>query len=970
MLGDGVYAEQERLKQALLENIALGDKMVEVFSKLGTGGGLGGAVNSQSQLVQLQKQANQASEESKRIKAEERELNRLIAEEERQRKKQAAADQRALNKEKADSDREYVASWKRNLAEREKEEKASNKRITDQAKRDAKARAEMVDPTSLKGMSKELEILRERYYRLSQAQRENANLGGVWISRIKELDEALKKADAEMGKHQRNVGNYASAYNGLGFAVRNIAGELPNLGISLRTFGQSISNNIGPLTEAIGNLRTQNKALAAEGKPTVSVGKQIAQSLFTWQTAALLVVVAGLKLIEMISKGSKATQEAEKANKKYAESLKSIEENQTTAAGTEIAKLNLLFKAATDRNSSLQKQKHAIDELKNGYPNYLGFLDKENVKTEATAEKVRDLTQAILANAAAQASAEKYGAAYNRVLDLERAVASAGRRYGRAFNADKTASARDSTAKANQDFSFAEAELGRDPSGEAASSASVEVKRAKRDFDQLREQLRKARVEMFGFAEDAQRAESQVPDLLTKPVKEKAAKRPIDMTSAELSAKGDEIEQFYRAAALSAQIEAETQKQIAEDDQNDIDARKEAFLKYMGERLNAVGYGYAAERDTIQASLDEIEKIEKISEEKRTATQKKLLLQKNGLELQQANLTKQFQLDANKAIGDIAEFNAKVTDEATARIKKNMDAVGAFFKGTPGQSSDPAKQLAKEQAAREMRENFAQKSIQIEQELLGIVIDSNRAKIAAIDAEIAKVKELGAIQRAEIENSGLSEQEQKEAIAALNAKLANDEFQLNEKKRAQQQKNARFEKAANVSLLIQETAIAVVRALGSKPFTPANIALAIGVGALGAANIARAIATPIPQYKDGTPIGGHKRDGLAIVGDGGRSEVVETSDGVFVTPAVSTPVFLRRGDKVHKSVEDYINRAQVMSMNGIPALRPIGESISMKKAESKLERIARGIDRLNAKEPVNLNLLGSGWNNYISDIYH
>ena len=40
--------------------------------------------------------------------------------------------------------------------------------------------------------------------------------------------------------------------------------------------------------------------------------------------------------------------------------------------------------------------------------------------------------------------------------------------------------------------------------------------------------------------------------------------------------------------------------------------------------------------------------------------------------------------------------------------------------------------------------------------------------------------------------------------------------------------------------------------MGSKPYTPANIGLAIATGLLGAAQLARAIAAPIPEYEEGT----------------------------------------------------------------------------------------------------------------------
>jgi hypothetical protein len=179
-------------------------------------------------------------------------------------------------------------------AEAEAKAKLAALRVQQQAEKQTRVntQANQAAHDSLKTMSATLEQHRKSYYLLTQAERENAHIGGVLVARMQELDKQLKAADAQTGRFTRNVGNYSSAFNGLGFSIRNIASELPNLGISIRTFAQSVSNNIGPLTEALKQAREQNKLLAAEGKPTVSIGRQLAASVFSWQTAILAAVAA------------------------------------------------------------------------------------------------------------------------------------------------------------------------------------------------------------------------------------------------------------------------------------------------------------------------------------------------------------------------------------------------------------------------------------------------------------------------------------------------------------------------------------------------------------------------------------------------------------------------------------------------------------------------------------------------------
>ena len=84
---------------------------------------------------------------------------------------------------------------------------------------------------------------------------------------------------------------------------------------------------------------------------------------------------------------------------------------------------------------------------------------------------------------------------------------------------------------------------------------------------------------------------------------------------------------------------------------------------------------------------------------------------------------------------------------------------------------------------------------------------------------------------------------------------------------------------------------------------PLGIALAAIVGALGLAQIAVVASQPLPQFEKG---GIMHKDGLAIVGDGGRKEVIKNPDGsIQVTPSKSTVVGLQKGAEVFPSIEAF-----------------------------------------------------------------
>ena len=95
-----------------------------------------------------------------------------------------------------------------------------------------------------------------------------------------------------------------------------------------------------------------------------------------------------------------------------------------------------------------------------------------------------------------------------------------------------------------------------------------------------------------------------------------------------------------------------------------------------------------------------------------------------------------------------------------------------------------------------------------------------------------------------------------------------------------QQKQAKWQKGVDIAQAGIATALAITRALP-------NLVLAAIVGAMGAVQIATIAATPIPAYKEGTKNGGHI-GGLAIVGDGGKHEVVVYGGKSWVTPDVPT----------------------------------------------------------------------------------
>lgn len=120
--------------------------------------------------------------------------------------------------------------------------------------------------------------------------------------------------------------------------------------------------------------------------------------------------------------------------------------------------------------------------------------------------------------------------------------------------------------------------------------------------------------------------------------------------------------------------------------------------------------------------------------------------------------------------------------------------------------------------------------------------------------------------------------------------------ELEKKKQALAQKQARWDKATSIAQAGIATALAITKALP-------NFILAALVGVMGAVQIATIAATPIPSYAEGTKGGSHP-GGKALVGDAGKHEVVMYNGLAWITPDTPLLVDLPRGAKVFPDVDD------------------------------------------------------------------
>ena len=117
------------------------------------------------------------------------------------------------------------------------------------------------EASSYAKLSKELNNARKAYKDLAVQNQENTIEGQQLLKQITDLDTQLKKVDATVGQHQRNVGNYEGATKNLKTELRALTRELMNMSESDPKF-QEMAQRAGELKDQIQDTQSVVKATA------------------------------------------------------------------------------------------------------------------------------------------------------------------------------------------------------------------------------------------------------------------------------------------------------------------------------------------------------------------------------------------------------------------------------------------------------------------------------------------------------------------------------------------------------------------------------------------------------------------------------------------------------------------------------------------------------------------------------------
>ena len=354
---------------------------------------------------------------------------------------------------------------------------------------------------------------------------------------------------------------------------------------------------------------------------------------------------------------------------------------------------------------------------------------------------------------------------------------------------------------------------------------------------------------------------------------------------ADYEAKVEQLEKEYSAEIRNAKHTGKTVEQIKAD---------------YNRRRTEIDNQYAD--DTLQRQIDLISsqlQFEDMGQEER-----------EKLQLELTKLTKQLARQRADAEKQATEEAVHADEAAAAKRKQNLQDWAQRAGEAIGRISDFMSALYDNQIAK-IEELLEAEQTRYDQEVNHIDYLAEHGAITEEEAEIRK----------------------RDAAAATAAK----QEQLEKKKAQIEYRKAMVEKANTIAQIGMATALGIMQALA---MFPPNIPLASFVGAMGAIQLATALAQPIKAYAEGTKGKPHP-GGLALVGDGGSQELVMYDGKAYVTPDSPTLVDLPRGAEVIPDITTKTLQDLGASLNmSIPRDRSTGQPIVINDYSALESRVA------------------------------
>ena len=826
--------------------------------------------------------------------------------------------------------------------------------------------------------------------------------GQKTLRQIQTLKNELKSMDAQMGNYQRNVGNYASHWNGLGMSVQQVARELPSLAVGWNTFFLAISNNLPILADEIKKANAEFKAMRESGMKGIPVWKQLTGAIFNWQTALVigitLLSVYGKDLVNWISELGRAKKALDSAT------IAQLALNNATKEGiknsiSETNKLNILYKMANDTSRSIIERKQAVDELQAIYPEYFKNLSDEAIMTGRAPDAYNMAKNNIIELSKAKVKLSEIDKLSVRAQELSMQAAGKLLELRKAEKepdyvdpySGQIIKAADRVGKLREKYNGITEELRNIYKAQRAIVSTIKVSdiaTSEGDLEKQRELERLAK-EQAKYQEDIAKRllETRISLIDDEYEKERqTAQKKYEENIASIKGNSEEENE------LRKNYEQILQDELLAIDKNYLDKkdeeerkRIESIMKYEMDRkkndyaAKSIDNSRDMQRDIReQATLYEQGIITKKEYEKRKAqitqdyaiieTERTMALLQELINVQGISDEERLRLkealaeEEIKLIEKVRDAHTKARDEENESDKKYWEDIQSSIDKLKNVSDDAVDGLGTlfggitELILKMVKdgklgiEDLLSSAAAISEGLSTMVIGMYDRQIEKIEEQQEKNEEAAEEEKERIEdlaNSGVISTEVGEARKRAAEQTTADKNKELEKQKAEiQQKQAKWNKANSIIQATIATYRAVTEALP-------NFVIAAIVSAMGAAQIAMIAAQPIPKYAKGTKDKSHP-GGLAIVGDGGKREVILTDSGAYITPSVPTLVDMPKHAEVIPDIVDYKKMALRSDAMMLDKMRrdkgdPVVVNVNndYKSLERKMDVTNQGMSNLN-----------------------
>lgn len=262
-----------------------------------------------------------------------------------------------------------------------------------------------------------------RLNQMSAAEREAADSGKKLEAETNAIYQQMIKLQEATGNYRLSVGHYQKTWDGLGISISQVVRELPAAAVSLNTFFLGISNNIPMVVDEINRLRKQNELLAAEGKEQISVTKSVVKSLFSWNTALIVLLTVfsmyGKEIITWIDK----TLAGRDAAKSFEDALEDLNDElgkgSTGSYGQQIAVLRRLSENWKDLGDNIKAQTQWIKDNEKEFSKLGIAIDSINDANNAFVDNTESVVAAYKARAKAEAALNVVSQQYQKLLVAE-----------------------------------------------------------------------------------------------------------------------------------------------------------------------------------------------------------------------------------------------------------------------------------------------------------------------------------------------------------------------------------------------------------------------------------------------------------------------------------------------------------------------------------------------------------------------